>query len=132
MIELIIIYVICTIISLGLFIAFCFSPKSKIHRHKKWHIILVAIIFVAFSPLVMLTVIYIIIEGCFKKIYYRHRPRPIPKNIRHYLKDGLVVDNDGQVLSIEEYNQLHNTSYNLEDVYGSTKWKNKPEFNDFE
>lgn len=134
MTHLLIIYGICTIISMGLFIAFCFSPKSQIYRHKVWHVILVVLLFLVFSPVVILAVIYVIIEGYIKKVYYRNRPRPIPEKIRHCLKDGLVVNEKGELVQIEEYNALHNTSYTLKDVYGkSTKpKKSEPECTDLE
>lgn len=132
MLHLLIIYGICTIISIGLFIAFCFSPKSRIYRHKVWHVILVALLFLVFSPVVILAVIYVIIEGYIKKVYYRNRPRPIPEKIRHCLKDGLVVNEKGELVQIEEYNVLHNTSYKLEDVYGRIKSKKEPNCNVFE
>lgn len=134
MTPLVIIYGICTIISIGLFVAFCFSPKSQIYRHKVWQVILVALLFITFSPLVILAIIYVIIEGYIKKVYYRNRPIPIPEKMRHCLKDGLVVNEKGELVQIEEYNALHNTSYKLEDLYGkSTKLKKKePECTDLE
>lgn len=132
MTQLLIIYGICTIISIGLFVAFCFSPKSQIYRHKVWHVMLVALLFITFSPVVILAVIYVIIEGCIKKVYYRNRPRPIPEKIRRCLKDGLVVNEKGELVQIEEYNALHNTSYKLEDVYGRKKsMKEETICNDF-
>lgn len=116
--TLLIIYSICTLISLGLFIAFCFSKNARIEDHKLWQVITVVLLFIIFSPIVILVVTYIAIEGTCKRIYYRNRPRPIPKKFRKYLKNNLVVNEEGKTMTIDEYNELHKTSYTLRDVYG--------------
>lgn len=116
--TLLIIYSICSLISLGLFIAFCFSKKARIEEHKLWQVITVVLLFIIFSPIVILVVTYIAIEGTCKRIYYRNRPRPVPKKFRKYLKNDLVVNGDGKTMTIGEYNELHKTSYTLKDVYG--------------
>lgn len=116
--TLLIIYSICSLISLGLFIAFCFSKKARIEEHKLWQVITVVLLFIVFSPIVILVVTYIAIEGTCKRIYYRNRPRPVTKKFRKYLKNDLVVNGDGKTMTIGEYNELHKTSYTLKDVYG--------------
>lgn len=116
--ALLITYAICTIISVGLFTAFCFSKKAKLYQHKTWQIIIVFLLFIVFSPICILTVIYIAIAGICKKIYYKKRPRPVPAKFRKYLKDDLVINEKGETINIDDYNKIHGTSYKLKDIYG--------------
>lgn len=50
--------------------------------------------------------------------YYRNRPRPTGRNLRHFIKLDRVLDENGNLVSLEEYNQKHNTNFTPEQVYG--------------
>lgn len=51
-------------------------------------------------------------------LYYRNRPRPLPKKMKKYMKKDCVLDENNQTVSLAEYNYRHNTEYTLDDVYG--------------
>lgn len=56
--------------------------------------------------------------GKYKNVYYKNRPKPVPKRMRKYLKSDCVLDERNHTVSIAEYNYKHGTDYTLEDVYG--------------
>ena len=51
-------------------------------------------------------------------LYYRNRPRPLPKKMKKYMKKDCVLDENNQTVSLAEYNYRHATEYTLDDVYG--------------
>ena len=58
----------------------------------------------------------VIFFGC-DALYYRNRPRPIPKKFRKWLKKDLV-DFKGKRMSLAQYNATHKRKFTLEQVYG--------------
>lgn len=50
-------------------------------------------------------------------IYYRNRPRPVPKKMRKWIKKDRVVFK-GETMSLAQYNATHKKKYTLEQVYG--------------
>ena len=56
-------------------------------------------------------------KGC-RSLYYRNRPRPLPKKFKKYMKKDCVLDENNCTISIAEYNYKHGTAYTLDDVYG--------------
>ena len=50
--------------------------------------------------------------------YYRNRPRPTGRNLRHFIKLDRVLDENGNLVTLAEYNQKHNTNFTPEQVYG--------------
>lgn len=65
-------------------------------------------------PVLLLALLY---KGC-RSLYYRNRPRPLPKKFKKYMKKDCVLDEDNNTISIAEYNYKHGTAYTLDDVYG--------------
>jgi len=48
-------------------------------------------------------------------------PGPVPKNVRFFLRADRVIDrhdDDGEVMSLEEYNEKYHTRYTYKDIYG--------------
>ena len=54
----------------------------------------------------------------YRKIRNQKRPKPIPKNIRRFIKPDRVLDENNSAMSIDEYNQTHLSNFSLEQVYG--------------
>lgn len=52
-----------------------------------------------------------------QELYYRNRPRPLPKKLRKWLKKDLVVYK-GKTIPLAQYNATYNKNYKLEQVYG--------------
>lgn len=48
--------------------------------------------------------------------YYKKRPAPLSSKLREIFKT--FVSDRGNVISLIEYNKIHNTNFTLEDVYG--------------
>ena len=65
-------------------------------------------------PVLLLALLY---KGC-RSLYYRNRPRPLPKKFKKYMKKDCVLDENNCTISIAEYNYKHGTAYTLDDVYG--------------
>lgn len=53
-----------------------------------------------------------------RRLYYKNRPRPLPKDIKKYVKKDSVLDENNSAISIVDYNYKHGTNYTLDDVYG--------------
>ena len=70
------------------------------------------------SPLAFPIVTIVLLLYKCRDVYYRNRPRPIPKRMRKYLKKDCVLDENKNTVSLAEYNYKHGTNYSLEDVYG--------------
>ena len=52
-----------------------------------------------------------------QELYYRNRPRPLPKKLRKWLNKDLVVYK-GKSMPLAKYNDTYNKNYTLEQVYG--------------
>lgn len=52
-----------------------------------------------------------------QELYYRNRPRPLPKKLRKWLNNDLVVYK-GKAMPLAKYNDTYNKNYTLEQVYG--------------
>ena len=65
-------------------------------------------------PVLLIALLY---KGC-RNLYYRNRPRPLPKKFKKYMKKDCVLDENNCTISIAEYNYRHGTEYTLDDVYG--------------
>jgi hypothetical protein len=59
----------------------------------------------------------VIINLGLQELYYRNRPRPLPKKLRKWLKKDLVVYK-GKSMPLAKYNDTYNKNYTLEQVYG--------------
>ena len=59
----------------------------------------------------------IVIYMGIKALYYRNRPRPIPKKQRKWFKSDRVYYK-GKLMSLAEYNATHKRQFTLEQVYG--------------
>lgn len=59
----------------------------------------------------------IVIYMGIKALYYRNRPRPIPKKQRKWFKSDRVYCR-GKMMSLAEYNATHKRQFTLEQVYG--------------
>lgn len=76
------------------------------------------IVIILLSPLALPIIAILIQYRKSKDVYYRNRPKPVPKRMRKYLKIDCVLDESNHTVSIAEYNYKHGTDYSLEDVYG--------------
>ena len=65
-------------------------------------------------PVLLSALLY---KGC-RSLYYKNRPRPLPKKFKKYMKKDCVLDENNCTISIAEYNYKHGTAYTLDDVYG--------------
>jgi tetratricopeptide (TPR) repeat protein len=65
-------------------------------------------------PVLLSALLY---KGC-RSLYYKNRPRPLPKKFKKYMKKDCVLDENNSTISIAEYNYKHGTEYTLDDVYG--------------
>lgn len=73
---------------------------------------------ILFVPILMpFILLYQVIKGV-KTLYYKNRPRPVPKDKRRFLKPDTVFDENNTSMSLTEYNFKHNTSFTLDQVYG--------------
>lgn len=52
-----------------------------------------------------------------QELYYRNRPRPLPKKLRKNHRKDMVIYN-GQIMPLSQYNFLNNMDYTLLEVYG--------------
>lgn len=76
------------------------------------------LLIVLFSPLAAPVMLFVLAYHSCINLYYRNRPRPLPKRMRKYMKKDCVLDEDNQTVSLAEYNYMHATEYTLDDVYG--------------
>jgi hypothetical protein len=60
------------------------------------------------------------IYGQINSMRYKNGPKPVPKNLRKFLKNNVVLDENNKTVSIDEYNCTHHTTYTIEDVYVKT------------
>lgn len=73
-----------------------------------------AIICILLGPIMPFVFLY---NFC-KKLYYRNRPRPVPKDKRELLHCDTVLNENNLTISLSEYNLMHGTSFTLDQVYG--------------
>lgn len=68
------------------------------------------------SPILLplIAVCYLFIT--FRKIRYRHKPRPIKGNLRKHLKEGCIMNENNEVELLKDFNARHGTSYTLKDI----------------
>lgn len=102
---------------------------SRIRKHQgfskvMWPELLVVVLGTAFFPVVIFIGL--------RELYYRNRPRPVPRKFRKYLKDDTVFSG-GRSMSLSEYNATHGRQFTLEQVYGRRYVRNlykagKPDF----
>lgn len=83
-------------------------------RIKTWE----HIVFALLSPLVFPMIIVFLLYKVFQYLYYKNRPKPMPKSKRKFLREDCVLDKNNTVISIQEYNYKYGTKYTLDDVYG--------------
>ena len=76
------------------------------------------IVIILLSPLALPIIAILMLYGNYKNVYYKNRPKPVPKRMRKYLKRDCVLDERNHTVSLAEYNYKHGTDYSLEDVYG--------------
>lgn len=76
------------------------------------------LLIVLFSPLAAPIMLFALAYHSCINLYYRNRPRPLPKKMKKYMKKDCVLDENNQTVSLAEYNYMHNTEYTLDDVYG--------------
>ena len=82
-------------------------------RLKTWEHILIVLLCPLVTPILLVFLPY---KGC-QNLYYRNRPKPIPKSKRKLVRKDCVLDKN-YVVSISKYNYQHGTKYTLDDVYG--------------
>lgn len=76
------------------------------------------LLIVLFSPLAAPIMLFALAYHSCINLYYRNRPRPLPKKMKKYMKKDCVLDENNQTVSLAEYNYRHATEYTLDDVYG--------------
>lgn len=79
-----------------------------------WEHLLIVLFSPLAAPIMLFATAY---HGCIN-LYYRNRPRPLPKKMKKYMKKDCVLDENNQTVSLAEYNYRHATEYTLDDVYG--------------
>lgn len=73
---------------------------------------------IVMSPILLplIAVCYLFIT--FRKLRYRHKPRPIKGDLRKHLEEGCILNERNDVEFLKDFNARHGTSYTLKDVYG--------------
>ena len=92
------------------------NPLNKVlkQKTKPWEHLLIVLLSPIAAPIMIIVFAY---KGC-QFLYYRNRPKPLPKAQRAYMKKDRVLDEKNTAVSISEYNYVHGTEYTLDDVYG--------------
>lgn len=83
-------------------------------RLKTWEHVLIVLLCPLATPILLVFLPY---KGC-QNLYYKNRPKPIPKSKRKFVRKDCVLDENNTIISIPEYNYKHGTEYTLDDVYG--------------
>ena len=81
---------------------------------KYWEHLLIVLLCPLAVPIILLALAY---KAC-RNLYYKNRPKPLPKRFKKYMKKDCVLDENNNTTSIAEYNYKHGTEYTLDDVYG--------------
>lgn len=92
----------------------CIGLPFVIKKHKRNKNILAELTAIVFMPIVLLIGGFILVQNW----WYKDKPRPIPKELRQYLRSDLVVVN-GERMPLAEYNLKYKKHVTLIDVYGS-------------
>lgn len=100
----------------------CLAIMIVGRRKASEEIKLVHVAGVFLAALVLPVVIWALVDT----LYYKDRPRPLPKNLRQFLKKD-VVSFGGRTMSISKFNATHKKQYTLEQVYGRKYVKNLTE-----
>lgn len=109
---------------IALFIAYWMISCIAIYAIRKkvkealWVSVWEHIVIILLSPLALPIIALLMLYRKLKNVYYKNRPKPVPKRMRKYLKRDCVLDEKNHTVSIAEYNYKHGTDYSLEDVYG--------------
>ena len=109
---------------IALFIAYWMISCIAIYAIRKkvkealWVSVWEHIVIILLSPLALPIIALLMLYRKIKNVYYKNRPKPVPKRMRKYLKSDCVLDERNHTVSIAEYNYKHGTDYSLEDVYG--------------
>lgn len=82
-------------------------------RLKTWEHILIFLLSPLATPFLLVFLPYKVCQN----LYYKNRPKPIPKSKRKLVRKDCVLDKN-YVISISKYNYQHGTQYTLDDVYG--------------
>ena len=77
----------------------CIGLPFVIKKHKRNKNILAELTAIVFMPIVLLIGGFILVQNW----WYKDKPRPIPKELRQYLRSDLVVVN-GERMPLAEYN----------------------------
>lgn len=88
--------------------------KIAMQKTKLWEHLLIILL----SPLAVPIIILVLVYNACKNLYYKNRPKPLPKSIRKFMKKDCVLDENDNTTSLTEYNYKHGTEYTLDDVYG--------------
>jgi len=88
-----------------------------------WIVCIIGIYIVRFL-LAPFAAVFGIIMGGVKYVKKKHkksvggRPRPVKGRLRKSVKKDMVIDSDGNVMPLYEYNDKRGTRYSLDDIYG--------------
>ena len=87
------------------------NPLNKVlkQKTKPWEHLLIVLLSPIAAPIMIIVFAY---KGC-QFLYYRNRPKPLPKAQRAYMKKDRVLDEKNTAVSISEYNYVHGTEYNI-------------------
>ena len=88
--------------------------KITNQKTKIWEHLVIVLLCPIAVPIILLALAF---KAC-QKLYYKNRPRPLPKKLKKFMKKDCVLDENNSTISIAEYNYKHGTEYTLDDVYG--------------
>ena len=110
---LLIIYLVCVVIWILLYLI----RKNHVkHSTKKDLVVVFTLLSILLAPLVLVIGLISIV----KDKHNQNRPRPVPKNIRGYLKKDTVMFN-GRTMSLSEVNRITGKEYTLDQIYGKER-----------
>ncbi len=97
----------------------CIGLPLIIKEHKNDKNVLMELIAIIIMPIVLITGGFLLIQ----KWWYKDKPRPVSEKYRKYLNPDLVNVN-GVMMPLAEYNLKYKKSVTLQDVYGSKYLEN--------
>ena len=68
------------------------------------------IVIILLSPLALPILVMLMLYGKYKNVYYKNRPKPVPKRMRKYLKSDCVLDERNQVFPFRFQTIVHTLS----------------------
>lgn len=77
--------------------------KIAMQKTKLWEHLLIILL----SPLAVPIIILVLVYNACKNLYYKNRPKPLPKSIRKFMKKDCVLDENDNTTSLTEYNYKH-------------------------